>query len=242
MPTKTQERKTISFLNFFPLNVETFISDGHTDFSFVPGANGLTREQEKVLQEESGLQVKNLVNIKQVHGNRVIVLDGKNPTFQKLEEADGIVTNIPNLPIAVRTADCLSILLCDPVHQCIGVVHAGWKSTKAEIVPAAVSLMHKTWGTNPKDIKAAFGPAIRECCYEVGEEFKTYFPKETFKIRSQWYFNNAEANYRQLEEIGVLSANILDCAVCTHCTPGFHSHRRDAQKAGRMISIIMMKE
>lgn len=238
---KTQERKTISFFNFFPPNVETFISDGHVNFSFVPGANGLTKEQEKIFKEEFGLQVKNLVNIKQVHGNRVIVLDKKTSPTQKLEEADGIVTNVFNLPIAVRTADCLSIFLCDPVHQCIGVVHAGWKSTKAEIVPAAVNLMHRTWGTNPKDIKAAFGPAIRECCYEVGEEFKTYFPQETFKIRSQWYFNNVQANHRQLEEVGVLPANILDCAICTHCTPGFHSHRRDAEKAGRMISVMVWK-
>lgn len=239
---KTQERKTISFLNFFPPNVATFVSDGRTNFAFVPGANGLTKEQEKVLQEESGIHVRNLVNIKQIHGNRVIVLDKKIPATQKLEEADGIVTNIPNLPIAVRTADCLSVFLCDPAHYCIGVIHAGWKSTKAEIVPAAVSLMHRTWGTNPKDIKAAFGPAIRECCYKVGEEFKIYFPEETYKIRHQWYFNNVQANHRQLEEVGVLPVNILDCGICTHCIPGFHSHRRDAEKAGRMISVMVRKQ
>ena len=88
----------------------------------------------------------------------------------------------------------------------------------------------------------AFGPAIRECCYEVGEEFKTYFPQETFKIRNKWFFNLALANQHQLESIGIKSHNILDCGVCTFCVPGFHSHRRDAEAAGRMISVMMIKE
>ena len=142
MSSQTQPKNTISFLNFFPENVVTFISDGRCNFAFQPGTQGLTKKQQTTLQEESGINAKNVFNIKQVHGQRVIVLDGNVPATQKLEEADGIVTNIPNLPIAVRTADCLSVFLCDPIKRCIGVVHAGWKSTKEEILPAAVSFLH----------------------------------------------------------------------------------------------------
>lgn len=242
MPTKAHNNYSVSFLNFFPPNVVSFISDGRTNFAFQPGEDELTEDQERILKQESGIDVRYLYNIKQVHGNRIIVIDTQIPNEQTIEEADGIITNMPNMPIAVRTADCLSIFLCDPVEKCIGVVHAGWKSTKAEILPAAVSLMHQTWGSKAEDIKAAFGPAIRECCYEVGDEFKTYFPQETFQFQGKFYFNNAQANRRQLEEVGVLPENILDCGICTFCQPGYHSYRRDGEKAGRMISVMVMKE
>ena len=91
------------------------------------------------------------------------------------------------------------------------------------------------------NFKVALGPCIRSCCYEAGEEFKDYFP-EDFTIRNnKVYVDIAGANIRQLVAAGIPKANIFDCGICTCCNQDCFSFRRDGEKAGRMVSLIMLK-
>lgn len=117
--------------------------------------------------------------------------------------------------------------------------------------------MKKHFGTKPKDLKAAFGPAIQKCCYQMGLEFKKYFPKEVTVVngaptvllrfcaakrsRGGLFFDLPLTNKHQLLALGVKEKNIFDCRICTSCNPRFFSFRREGKKAGRMISLMMLK-
>jgi len=87
-----------------------------------------------------------------------------------LPEGDALLTNQPGLLLSVRTADCLPVLLADPRRRAVGVVHAGWRGALARIVAKAVGEMRRLFGSQPEDLRAALGPSIRVCCYEVGQE------------------------------------------------------------------------
>jgi purine-nucleoside/S-methyl-5'-thioadenosine phosphorylase / adenosine deaminase len=91
---------------------------------------------------------------------------------------DGLVTSRAGLVLAVRTADCLPVLLADPVQRAVGAIHAGWRGTLARVVENGVGAMRLHFGSDPADLKAAIGPGIHRCCYEVGEEMRDSFASQ----------------------------------------------------------------
>jgi len=91
---------------------------------------------------------------------------------------DGLITRTPGILLAVLTADCLPILLVDPKQRAVGVFHAGWRGTVKRIVEKGVGEMRRWFGTQPRDIKAAIGPGIHNCCYEVGPEVRQQFESQ----------------------------------------------------------------
>jgi YfiH family protein len=91
---------------------------------------------------------------------------------------DGVITNVPGVLIAVLTADCVPVLLADPKHRAVGTIHAGWRGTLARIVEKGLGAMRRDFGSEPVDIVAAIGPAIRACCYEVSEELRDKFESQ----------------------------------------------------------------
>lgn len=250
---------TQSFRDFFPPHVVTFISDRSTDFT-LKGDSALlkvnvrreskkgavpllTKPQSAFLAQQLGFRLPEVLTIRQVHGNKIIVT--AQATTRRpgaLEDADGILTDRRGLAIAVRTADCLSVFLYDPQHEVIGLVHAGWRGTQQQISAQAVALMRKQWDSDPKDLQVAFGPAIRSCCYRVGASFLEHFPKETVKRKQGYFFDLPGANKNQLVGAGVDAANIADCSVCTCCDVTCFSYRRQRESAGRMISIMMLRK
>lgn len=88
---------------------------------------------------------------------------------------DGLVTNTPGLLLAVKTADCMPIIIVDPKKHAVGVFHAGWRGTLKRIAEKGVGEMRRWFGSRPQDLKAALGPSIRNCCYNVGEEVRDHF-------------------------------------------------------------------
>jgi len=178
-------------------------------------------------------------NIKQVHGKTVVT--AKKGSASAIAEADAIVTNEHDLPIVIRTADCLPIFLLDPQEHVIGLVHAGWKGTKEGIVMKTINFMRENFFSKTNAIKAALGPAIRSCHYEVGEEFHDSFKRNLLPRNGKLYFDLIQENKDQLHEIGVLEKNIFDSGRCSVCDQHYFSHRRDGAKAGRMLSLMMIK-
>src|SRR5581483_2549688 len=88
---------------------------------------------------------------------------------------DGLITDTPGLLLSILTADCLPVILVDPKRRAVGVFHAGWRGTAKRIVEKGVGEMHRWFGSDPRDLKAAIGPGIRGCCYEVGPEIQSTF-------------------------------------------------------------------
>lgn len=180
--------------------------------------------------------------VRQVHGDRIIVADGRYPRGKgSLGEADGLMTKVPYLPLAIRTADCLPVFMFDAGQEGIGLIHAGWRGMRKNILGQAVGLMERQWRSNPGDIRVALGPAIRPCCYEVGGEFLEYFPGECVSRGGRHYLDLPKAGQNQLTAFGVHRENIFDCGICTCCDRNYFSNRRDGKDAGRMISLMVMR-
>ena len=90
-------------------------------------------------------------------------------------QGDGLITNRPGMVLAVRVADCLPVLMADPVRRAVGAFHAGWRGTLARIVEKGVGEFRRQFGSDPADMVAAIGPGIHRCCYEVSEDLRDKF-------------------------------------------------------------------
>ncbi len=218
-----------------------FTSDAAIDFTLNESNPALNEEQRSSLSKEAGVLIRALAWVKQVHGEGVIIADESFLTNGVLKEADALITDRKNVPVAVRTADCLPVFIFDPTHRAVGIVHAGWKSTQKEIVRKTYETMNAKYQTDYEDIFVAFGPAIRSCCYEVGDEFIRHFPKAVVARDGKLFMDLIKANRDQLFSLGVERHQLFDCRVCTSCDKNYYSFRRDNKKAGRMVSVMMMK-
>jgi YfiH family protein len=138
----------------------------------------------------SGSAILPLVTLRQVHSDIIHFVDAQ-PQSQLV--GDGIVTATPGLMLGIQTADCLPIVLVDPKRRAVGVFHAGWRGTFKRIAEKGVGRMQLHFGSRPRDIKAAIGPGIHGCCYEVGEEVQTQFESQ-FPYGSTLFHETEEVN------------------------------------------------
>lgn len=214
-------------------------------------------ENRKRLAQAMGIDVNCLALGEQVHGVQVTVVGEKGKGKGALDNADrfpatdALVTNIPGICLLVLTADCVPVLLYDPIKGVIAAMHAGWRGTVGKIVGRVVRKMEKEYACSPAAIKAAIGPSIGKCCFEVGEEVKAEFVRmntqletwiEPGKEPGKYYVDLWEVNRRQLLEVGLLNKHIEVAGICTSCRhEDFFSYRYAAQAAGRFASGIMLK-
>ncbi|MFZ0814767.1 MAG: peptidoglycan editing factor PgeF [Candidatus Sulfotelmatobacter sp.] len=129
-----------------------------------------------------------LITLRQVHSDIIRFVD--SPTESPLA-GDGLITATPGLLLGIQTADCLPIVLVDPKRRAVGVFHAGWRGTVKRIVEKGVGEMRRHFGSHARDLKAAIGPGVHGCCYEVGEEVRAKFESQ---------FAHAAKLFREVEE------------------------------------------
>jgi YfiH family protein len=174
---------------------------------------------------------ENLATLKQIHSTTVVNAEGRCGI---LGEGDALLEDRPGSVIAIKTADCMPILLVDGRHRAVAAVHAGWRGTAAQIVAAAVDAMRTRFGTLPGDLHAAIGPGIGKCCYEVGPEVAARFGEQ-----GRAHISLSDANRTQLLTAGVTPERIYASNLCTMClAEEFHSFRRDRERAGRLHSFV----
>ncbi len=129
-----------------------------------------------------------LVTLRQIHSDLIHRVDC---IPRQHLAGDGLVTDTPELVLAVQIADCLPIILADRKRRAVGVFHAGWRGTVKRIVEKGVGEMRKHFGSDPRNLVAAIGPGVQACCYEVGEEVRTKFESQ---------FSYAGGLFRELKE------------------------------------------
>jgi YfiH family protein len=178
----------------------------------------------------ANLPQASMASVHQIHSNLTLIAGGPGCAG----EADALLTNQPGLAVSVRTADCLPILLADPYTRSVAAIHAGWRGTAAGIVDEAIARMRSEYGTQAAHIRAAIGPGIGACCYEVGIEVA-----QRFGYARAGKIDLAAENRRQLLDAGVPAGQIEVMGQCTSCNLAqFFSWRREGEKAGRMVSYI----
>lgn len=196
----------------------------------------------------------------QVHSHRIVRATRANAGGM-IDKADGVVTDVPGLPITQRYADCTPVLVYDPRWHAVGIAHAGWRGTVAGVTPALVQAMAEYFGSDPGDLLAAVGPAIGPCCYEVGQEVvdaagvvfaavcgDVLLAQErplngngaTGAVRPAVHFDLWRANQWQFERAGVQHIEVA--GICTRCQRDtFFSHRGDHGKTGRFGAVAMLR-
>jgi YfiH family protein len=191
----------------------------------------------------------------QVHGADVRVVNSAEeakPAENQLGDTvycDVIVSNAPHVLAGVKTADCVPILLGDPVTGGFAAVHAGWRGTLASAVLAGVQRLNEEYGAKPADLCVAIGAAAGPCCYEVGREVIEAFNQRfgdtgLFKATRTGHakVDLLKANTDQLRSVGVLKGRIYVAPICTMCrTDLFFSYRQEKSvngKVGRLMAVI----
>jgi len=215
-------------------------SDASVDFTPADFDSPLTPQQRVYLRKECQFDVPKVFWRKQVHGDDVLEATGTAWPSAFFPDADALVTKEKNLPIAVRTADCVPVFIFDPHGPFVALAHAGWRGTHKAIAAKTVDVLRKKYGSKPSDLKIVLGPGIRDCCYQVGAELAGHFPAYVRKRDNALYADLFAANRDQLMQAGVGQDHIFDTGTCTCCHKDYFSYRRDGGKAGRMISLMML--
>lgn len=213
------------------------------------------RRNWEIFGAAAGIPTGRFVHGKQVHGNHVRIASREDAHGitepASWESADGYVTNIPGLPLAVFTADCAPLLMEDAVAGVVAAVHCGWRPTAADILKNALDAMGSL-GAKPENIRAAIGPCIHRCCFQVGPEVTEametllggegeglYAPDPGEKGKFRLDLPGVAA--RRLEQLGVPEKQIEILGQCTMCLPEIYwSHRAMGLARGSQASVIML--
>ncbi len=210
---------------------------------------GSSEQHRKLLLENLNSGAQEIYFVKQVHGDRVFVLDDPALSPQKVEreEADALITHLTEMPIAVLTADCVPVIVYDPKQHVAGVIHAGRKGTQMSIVSKTVSMLSQVYGSRAEDVAMATGPAIGGCCYEVDEPcigpFRNNYQEwESFVTprSGRFMLDLLKANEVDGLRAGILRENIHRFGECTSChNDRWYSYRREGA-TGRIVSLAML--
>lgn len=207
-------------------------------------------ENYRILGDAIGFDPENLVLTHQTHTDIVVPVDekqrGAGLFAPELFDCDGLTTNVPGMGLVVFSADCTPILAFDPVTGAVGAAHAGWRGTAAGIAQKLIETMVKNYGCDPKNIRAAIGPNIGQCCFQtdwdvpqamldgLGENARAHI-----EARGEKYYVNLTAiNTLFLRRAGV---EHIDCSTeCTCCQPDrYWSHRQVGGHRGSQGAIIV---
>jgi len=235
----------------------------HGESDMVPGTLNLALHvgdnPQKVLRNRQkfaaaiGVKPERFTTCAQVHGSHVQVItedrigSGALSFADTIPETDALITNLADVPLLLFYADCVPVLLADPKTGAIGLAHAGWRGTAAQIAKKTVAAMQKAFGVQPENLLAAIGPSIGDCCYEVddvvGIQMQEYASCFTEKCNGKYWLDLWQVNRQQLMEAGVALSNISTAGVCTNHIPElFCSYRYENGKTGRMGVCLCRKE
>ena len=231
-------RAAISQAPFASLNLGASIGD---DLANV-------RENQRRMYAAVGVNPERAASSWLVHGVKVLVVNGQPRGNGSLEKADAMITDQPDLPLVMRYADCVPLLLYDPLRRVIGLGHAGWRGTVKGMAGGMVKRMGAEYGSSPQDIQALIGPAISRRNYAVGDEVAAaadaYFGADAGVIardpvHGKPSFDLLAANRLDLARHGVAQVEAMEA--CTYeNTDEFYSHRAEGGATGRFGVVISL--
>lgn len=190
---------------------------------------------------------ESIFDVWQVHSADVVCARAPHPEGGSYRQADIILTDRPEVTLFMRFADCVPILVHDPVKSVIGVAHAGWRGTVSGVGTATIRAMQKEYNSDPADVIACIGPSIGPDHYEVGSDVilqvMQKFGNDSEQLlqshNGKVHFNLWKANELLLKQAGV--TQIETAEICTAChTDDWFSHRAEKGKTGRFGALISL--
>lgn len=214
------------------------------------------RENHRRLAEAIGYLPERMVWSAQTHTTNVRVVREEDQGIGydrelPYQDVDGLVTNVPGIPLVTFYADCVPLLMVDPVRRAIGCSHSGWRGTVADMGRATLEVMRAEYGTDPGDVVAAIGPSICQDCYEVSrdviDQFRQAYREEEWpslfyeKENGKYQLNLQQACRLNFLRAGVPDSQISLPDLCTCCNPGFlYSHRASQGRRGNLAAVLML--
>lgn len=202
----------------------------------------------QIICDELNVNYKNLVFSKQVHDDKIYIVDEKDcgngiTKPQKFESCDALITAMCGVPLAVFGADCVPLYFLDVENRVIGLAHSGWKGTVLRIGEKVIKAMQENFSSKPENILAAIGPSIGVCHFEVGDEvsdiFRENFGDSVLEKHKKFHVNMQKAIEIQFKECGIPDENIVNSGICTYCNSDLlFSHRKTNGKRGVMAAIM----
>lgn len=168
-------------------------------------------------------------------------------------DTDGLITDVPGLPLVTFYADCVPLYFVDSRHHAIGLSHSGWRGTAGRMGQKTLEAMREAFGTLPEDVRAVIGPSICGDCFEVGPEVLKIFEDEFGREKAEeaakpgagdrLYLDLWKLNRLVLREAGVPDKQIAAAGVCTRCNPDLlYSHRLTGNRRGNLAAVLMIRE
>lgn len=188
----------------------------------------------------------------QIHSDHILIISNRNIRREDLYGIDALITNLIDCPIAVRTADCVPILLYDPENNAIAAVHSGWRGTVLKIAQKVIIKMKEVYCTRPERIKAVIGPSIGPESFFVHEDVREAFQSAKFPMdeicrqynKNLFIIDLWKSNKWLLQQVGLNDENIQVAGICTFMNHEvFYSARYEKNnKCGRNINVIRIKD
>ena len=216
-----------------------------------------TKERFERLSSELNIECSKLIMANQHHTDKVRVVEIKDAGYGIIKPhvedySDAMITAQTGLMLCIHTADCVPVVLLDPVKKVAGVVHSGWVGTSKRIAGKTVRKMIDEYKYKPENIICAMGPYNHSCCYEVGEDVLERFRESFTEIECEMFFKkkNDKGKYMldlgcaislSLCQEGVKAENIYDEGCCTYHTTTFSSWRRTGERKKQMLTYIMLQ-
>ena len=189
---------------------------------------------------------KKLVHMRQIHSDKILIVKPTIHNFENPPECDALITNQPNIPLMVMTADCTPVLIFDSKQKVIAVAHAGRAGALKGIVPKTVNRMREVFGSELTDIQVVLGPSIGACCYEVGEKIAQEVTDKGYGLsvvyeKGQYSLDVNAIIIKQLQALGLPKENFENIGICNAChNKTYFSYRADKQITGRIAGILML--
>lgn len=219
-------------------------SDGNIDLRF--SNKSQVSNNLKQICRASNIKQNAIVKMEQVHKTNVMRV-GKAHRGLIIPDSDGLVTNDPEVVLMLRLADCIPVVLFDPLNRAIGLVHSGWKGTVGKIALVAVEKMRVEFNTKPEDLLLILGPSILPCCNILKNPLQLELPewKPFLKKKKEGFAVDLPAFVVETAiKAGIRKANIEISKTCTLMEDNLFSYRRakdTGEKEGRFAILTGLK-
>lgn len=215
----------------------------------------------EIFAEAVGIDPHGIISVPQIHSDIIYKVgraDAGEGYYKRanIREGDGYITDEKGITLGVKAADCVPILFeADKGGKvvAVGAVHAGWRGSVAGIAAKCVRMLCEEYGVAPKDIRAAIGPCIHKCCYEVGQDLREavenrlggevadLFVVPSTCVEDKYFCDLVGLNRHLLLDAGIIPENLEIIDLCTCCHPElFFSHRFSKGKRGTMLNVISL--
>jgi YfiH family protein len=197
-----------------------------------------------ILADKLGFNRHFLIHMRQIHSDKIIITD-ETLSFDTPLECDALITNRPNIPLMVMSADCTGILIYDPIEKVIAAVHAGRAGALNDILPKTIKMMGEAFGSLSENLQIVLGPSIHGCCYEVNETIASECEEKGYDLAlrredKKVFLDVNSILLKQLSTLRIENIEVIEhCTSCKH--EEYFSYRADAQHTGRIAGVIILR-